>query len=63
MEMVHRKHATVLNGTTAPLCVVTVIVPLYVGLSLPVCDCRRFSASVLWICVIFGHGKVVEDWC
>jgi len=45
------------------LCVVTVIVPLYVGLSLPVCDCRRFSASVLWICVIFGHGKVVEDWC
>jgi len=28
---VRRKHATAYNGTTAPLCVVTVVVPLYTG--------------------------------
>jgi len=26
-------------------------------------DCRRFTASTLWICVIFSHGKVMDNQC
>ena len=34
-------------------------------LSVTLCYCRRFSADndKLWICVIFGHGKVMENQC
>jgi len=30
-DTVRRKHEVAHNGTTAPLCVVTVVVPLYTG--------------------------------
>ena len=32
--------------------------------STALCSCCRFSADTLWICIIFGHGKVMEshDW-
>jgi len=36
-------------------------------LSLTVYNCRQFNADMLcmmlWICVIFGYGKVVENHC
>jgi len=32
-------------------------------LLLTVCNCHRFSADRLWICVIFGHEKVMESQC
>jgi len=30
---------------------------------LTVCTCHRFNAAMLQICVIFGHGKVMQNQC
>jgi len=31
--------------------------------TLTVCNCHQFSADRLWICVIFGQEKVMENQC